>query len=491
MSEKETKKDTGGLFILFGASGDLAKRFIFPALHQLYQRGKFTEKFAIIGAARTKYTEDEFKQMVEESVKNGPNYESFDPEFLDYCFYQALDNTKVQDYGTLHNKIDEIIEDRGIERNFLYYYSISPTLFADTTRNLKQSGIVDDKNQHRVIVEKPFGNDLESAEEYYDILKETFDEEDIFFNDHFPAMDMSQNMLATRYFNPFIDGILNAEYIENVQISLPEHLSIGLRGAFYDDYGATLDMFQNHMLQLLSLAAMDVPEELTTEPIHEAKLDILKNIPSFTEDEVKEKVVRGQYQADHQGEFNAYRDEENVPEDSNTDTYFAAELEVDTERWQGVPFYVRTGKALAEDFYAVDYIFKTPSSHENAIPNRITFNIEPKTGLTIVLSQKETNNTFEPATTEFRTDKQTVDEKYIPDPYENLLQDAMNGEKMLFTTFQEIKEQWRIADSIIDAWAELPDPEFPNYRGNTFGPEAAAELLKRNGHEWIYRLDLQ
>lgn len=483
-----SKTKDGGLLILFGASGDLAKRFIFPALHQLYQRGKLADNFAIIGAARTKFTDEDFNQYIEESVKGGPNYESFSSDFLDHLYYHPMDNTKLQDYGNLHNKIDEIVDEHQIERNFIYYYSISPSLFSQTSENLKQSGIVDHKDNHKVIVEKPFGDDLESAEEYHEILLDTFSEEEIYFNDHFPAMDMSQNILATRYFNPMIDGVLNSKYVKNVQISLPEHLSIGNRGAFYDDYGASLDMFQNHMLQLLSLVAMDLPEAINEKEVHEKKLEVLKNIPAFTMEDVKEKVVRGQYQADHEGEFNDYRDEKAVPNDSNTDTYFAAEMAVNIDRWQGVPFYLRTGKSLVENHFTVDYILTSPAGVENTIPNRITFNIEPKTGLTIVLSQKNPNNTFEPTETEINVDQNELDNDYIPDPYENLLHDAISGEKVLFTTFDEIKEQWRIADSIMEAWAEMPEPNFPNYRGNTFGPKAADELPKRNGHEWIYRL---
>lgn len=484
-----SKEKTDGLFILFGASGDLAQRFILPALHQLYQRGKLSENFALIGSANTDYTQEEFKEVVEEAVKGGPNYESFSPDFLDFIYYHTMDNTKLQDYGDLHNKIDEIVEEHNLERNFLYYYSLSPSLFSETTVNLRQSGIVDQRNNHRVIVEKPFGNDLESAKKYHDLLLQAFSEEDIYFNDHFPAMDMSQNILATRYFNPMIDDIMNAKYIKNVQISFPENLSVGTRGEFYDDYGASLDMFQNHILQILTLTAMDLPEENSAKAVHDKKLEVLKNIPTFSIQEVEEKVVRGQYQADHEGKFNDYRDEQDVPDDSNTDTYFAAELNVDIDRWDGVPFYVRTGKALAEDYYVVDYVLETPEGVDNDIPQRLTFNIEPKTGLSIVLSQKGTENAFKVRTANLDTDKEELDELYIPDPFENIVEDALRGEKMLFTTFSEIKEQWRIADSIMDGWAELPEPDFPNYRANTFGPNAADELPKKNGHEWIYRLN--
>lgn len=479
---------SGGLFVLFGASGDLAKRFILPALHQLFQRGKLSEDFAVVGSALTDYTDEEFREMTEEAVKKGPNYETFSKAFLDHVYYETVDYTDFDDFTRLEDKIESIVDKYDLKKNFLYYYSISPSLFYETTKNLRESGIAGAEGNHRVIVEKPFGHDLKSAEKYHDILLETFDEEEIYFNDHFPAMDMAQNVLATRFYNPMLDDVLNSEYVKNVQISLPETLSVGDRGGFYDDFGASLDMFQNHMLQLLTVAAMDIPENLTTESVHREKLKVLQSIPELTKEEVEEKVVRGQYQADHEGHYNDYRDEVDVPSDSNTETYFAAELEVDMERWQGVPFYVRTGKSLVEDYFAIDYVIKAPEGIQPNVPSRITFNLEPKTGLAVVLPQVKADESFSQKTTEINADEKYLN-NYIPDPFENIIYDALHGEKVLFTTFDEIQEQWRIADSIMEAWDQMPEPDFPNYRGNSFGPKEADELPKQKGHEWIYRLN--
>lgn len=483
-------KQISGLMVIFGASGDLAERFIYPALHQLYVRDKLAEKFAIIGAARSNFSEKEFQDYVKQAVENGPNFTEFDDGFLKLCSYEVVDSMQAADFETLKETINEVVKEKQLDNNFLYFYSISPNLYDETTTHLKASGMLEIEGNHKVIVEKPFGENLASAKEYNKLLLNAFEEENIYYNDHFPAMDFAQNILATRYFNPIIDAIWNKNFVENVQISLPESLSIEDRGGFYDDYGAVLDMFQNHILQLLAIVAMDLPQSLEAADVHKEKLKVLKSVTDFDKKTVKDKVVRGQYQADQSGEYHNYREEEDVPKDSNTDTYFAAELAVDSDRWQGVPFYVRTGKALIENHFTIDLILKNYVDVEGSVAKRVTFELEPKRGLSFVLDQKQVTNEFAPLTSFFGPDDKNFQTAYIPDPYENLLEDVLKGEAVLFATFLEIKEQWRIADSIVNAWKELPEPDFPNYRAKSFGPVEAEQLVKQNGHEWIYRSEL-
>ncbi|MGO4940333.1 glucose-6-phosphate dehydrogenase [Fundicoccus sp. Sow4_D5] len=483
-------KQISGLMVIFGASGDLAERFIYPALHQLYVRDKLAEKFAIIGAARSNFSEKEFQDYVKQAVEKGPNFTEFDDGFLKLCSYEVVDSMQAADFETLKETINEVVKEKQLDNNFLYFYSISPNLYDETTTHLKASGMLEIEGNHKVIVEKPFGENLASAKEYNKLLLKAFEEENIYYNDHFPAMDFAQNILATRYFNPIIDAIWNKNFVENVQISLPESLSIEDRGGFYDDYGAVLDMFQNHILQLLAIVAMDLPKSLEAVDVHKEKLKALKSVADFDKKMVKDKVVRGQYQADQSGEYNNYRDEEDVSTDSNTDTYFAAELAVNSDRWQGVPFYVRTGKALVENHFTIDLVLKNRGDVEGNVANRLTFELEPKRGLSFVLDQKQATNEFAALTSFFGPDDKNYQTAYIPDPYENLLEDALKGEAVLFPTFPEIKEQWRIADSIVNAWQELPEPDFPNYRAKSFGPAEAEQLVKQNGHEWIYRSEL-
>ncbi|SEK57967.1 glucose-6-phosphate 1-dehydrogenase [Carnobacterium iners] len=483
-----SEEQSGGLIVLFGATGDLTSRMLLPALHQLYQRGLLSENFALIGAARTTMSDEAFQKYVKKSVENGPNFTKLNEAFLDHCRYLATDNTNIEDLKELRKKLKQLSKEFETPEEYIYYYSISPELYGETTNNIKKAQITELKGNHRVIVEKPVGDSLKAAKKYHHLFLDVFDEKNIYYMDHFPGMDFIQNILATRFFNPFIEGIWNNQFIENIQISLPENLSIGTRGNYYDKTGVLLDMFQNHLLQILSLVAMELPDKLTTESIHANKLAILKNLPLFTKEQVEKKVVRGQYKADSLGEFKSYRDEKNVPSDSNTDTYVAIELAIDTPRWKGVPFYLRTGKALIEDYTAIDILLKPTGKKALDVPTRLTFMAEPTQGFSLVLNQKTPNNKYEPLTTFIGPDRKTFKDKYIAHPYENMIHDALAGERIYFPTFPEIKEQWRITDSILSAWEQLPAPPFPNYQANTFGPLEAEELLTKNNHAWIKRI---
>lgn len=482
------EKHSGGLMVLFGASGDLTSRMLLPALHQLYQRGLLSANFAIIGASRKKMTDEEFQHYVEKSVENGPNFEQMDKNFLERCRYLAVDNTKLEDLKELRKKMEDVSEEFDIPNDYIYYYAIAPELYDETTTNIKEAQITQLEGNHKVIVEKPVGDSLEAAKEYHQLFLEVFDEKNIYFMDHFPGMDFIQNILAVRFYNPFIESMWNNQFVENIQISLPENLSIGTRGSYYDHAGVLLDMFQNHLLQILSLVAMELPKKLTTESIHARKLEVLQNIPIFTKEQVEKKVVRGQYKADSQGKFNNYRSEGNVPNDSNTETYIAIEMSIDMPRWKGVPIYLRTGKALIEDYTAIDVLLKSTDSSDSDVATRLTFMVEPPQGLSLVLNQKMPNNKYEPVTTFIGPDEKTFEDKYIAHPYENMLHDALVGDRVNFPTFEEIKEQWRITDSILSAWKKLPEPDFPNYQANTFGPFEAEELLNKNDHIWVKRI---
>lgn len=485
------KSETGGVIVLFGVTGDLSSRMLLPALHQLYQRGLLSEKFALLGAARSELTDEEFQTYVKESVENGTNFEKLNEDFLDHCRYIKTDNTKFEDLKEMRKKIQSLSKEFETPHDYLYYYAIAPEIYDETTVNIKKAELTELEGNHRLVVEKPVGDSLEKAEEYHDIFLKVFEKDAIYFMDHFPGMDFIQNILATRSYNPLIEGIWNNQFISNVQISLPEKLSIGSRGSYYDENGVLFDMFQNHLLQILSLVAMELPDELTTDKIHTNKLDALKNVPTFKEEEVGQKVVRGQYQADSEGKYNSYRSEEDIPRDSQTSTYVAAELKVDTPRWEGVPFYLRTGKALIEDYIAIDILFKSTESIDADVATRLTFMAEPPKGLSLVINQKMPNNQYEPISTFLGPDTTTFEDKYIAHPYENMLQDALAGIRTYFPTFEEIKEQWRITDSIVAGWEKQTKPHFPNYRANTFGPYEAEALLDKNNHVWVKRPNLE
>lgn len=481
------QESISGLFVLFGATGDLAQRELLPALHQLYDRDHLSENFAVIGTSDEVMDDDQFQELVKEAVEEGSNFESLNKDFLARCRYVTLDVYDDEQYSNLKAKMLEVEEEFQVASEFVYFYSIAPELYDTTTVHLDQSGIIDIEANHRVMIEKPLGTDAESAEEYNELLTDVFDEDNVYYIDHYTGMDFTQNILATRYYNPFIEGMLNSEYVQNIQISLPETKGIGIRGDFYENTGALVDMFQSHILQVLTLIGMELPEELTAEDIHTNKLEFLKNIPEFSKEEVEEQVIRGQYGPDNEGDFISYRQEDDVAVDSNRETYIAIEMYVDTPRWEGVPIYVRTGKSLVEGFNAVDVVLKTPDNVDEKVPNRLSFGIRPEKGLSFVFNQKLPKNVYETMATFIGPDYDTIETFYVASPYENLIKDALLGDPKNFMTFDQIREQWRITESIIVAWEEMETPDFPNYRANTFGPTEAEDLLEKNGDEWIHR----
>lgn len=477
-----------GVFILFGATGDLAARLVLPALHKLYQRGLISEKFVILGTSQEEMSDEEFANYARESIEESNQLDNSDEQFFKHCRYQNADNTEAEDLKQLLKKIKDVKQEFDTPEEFTYYYAIPPSLFNETTTNMNEAGLLDIEGTHRAVIEKPVGDSLDSAVEYYELLTSVFNEENIFFMDHFSGMDFIQNILATRFFNPFIENMWNHQFVDNIQISLPESLSVGTRGGFYEENGALLDMFQNHVLQTAVMVGMDLPDELSMEDIHRNKLAFFKSIPSLNQNEVQEQVVRGQYKADSSGEYTSYRNEDDVSNDSDTETYIAVQLSSDLKRWEGVPIYLRTGKALIENYFAVDLILKSPEDVDIDVPSRITFSATHPEGLSIVVHQKMPNNNWESITTFIGPDKKTFDDKVIPGPYENMIYDALTGNHMNFTTINEIKEQWRITDSIAQAWENMERPDFPNYEGKTFGPQAADDLLEKNGHQWIKRV---
>lgn len=481
------KENIGGLFVLFGATGDLARRELLPALHQLYQRGHLSTDFAVLGAADTEMDDDQFQDLVQEAVEEGKNFESLDWEFLEHCRYTTLNVYEKEHFSNLKARMLEVEEEFQIPSEFVYFYSIAPSLYSTTTKHLNETGITDLDGSHRVMIEKPLGSNLKTAEEHHELLNGVFDKDKIFYIDHYLGMDFTQNIIATRYYNPVIENMLNKDYVKNIQISLPETKGIGTRGEFYENTGALLDMFQSHILQVLTLTGMELPEDLTTDAIQTKKLDFLQSIPELSKEEVEERVVRGQYGPDNQGKYISYRQEDDVPVDSRTETYIAIEMYIDMPRWEGVPIYVRTGKSLVEGFNSVDIVLTTPENVEEKVPNRLSFGIRPEKGVSFVLNQKLPKNEYKSMATFVGPDHETIDTFYIASPYENLIADALRGDPTYFMTIEQIREQWRITDSIVAAWEDMEEPDFPNYRANTFGPVEAEELLAKNGDEWIHR----
>ncbi|RPA63625.1 glucose-6-phosphate dehydrogenase [Aerococcus agrisoli] len=486
-----TNKQVGGLIVMFGAAGDLARRKLYPSLFRLYQRQLLSENFALLGNSRREWSDDYFREIVLDSISDQKADETTVNNFIQHFFYVSHDATKAEDYDNLKTSMDKLAEEFNTGGKNLYYLSTAPSIFPDITKGLKDAGIVTDGGTHRVILEKPFGTDLASAGELNKALEISFDEKDIYRIDHYLGKEMVQNILTTRYFNPVVEAMLNSQYVSNIQITLAEDMPVGTRGGYYDKSGAIRDMFQNHILQVATLLGMELPENLDQDAVHASKLAFMKEIASFTPEQTDKQMVRAQYTASSDGEFINYLDENEVAKDSVTETYLAGYFQVNNDRWGNVPFYFKTGKALAVKHTTVEIILNEKVNEAdiakpcNPDQTRITFSIQPETGIAFHLNQKLPGEALAPNLVTVNSDVDELIAAYVPDAYEKLIYDALIGDQTNFSTWNELAEQWRIVDSIIENWKDDGITSLPTYEGKSRGPKEADELLRQNGHCWV------
>lgn len=483
----QSQPAASGLIVLFGATGDLAGRKLYPAIYQLYKRQRLDQHFAVIGTARRQWDTDYFRQMVAESIHT--YVANYDPavlrDMLKHFFYVANDATKTVHFSILKEKMLELKTIFNLRDDYLYYFSIAPHLFSFATENLKKTGIIDLPGTHRVLVEKPFGHDRRSAIALNHDLSIAFSDDNIYRIDHYVGKETVQNIWCLRQYNPIIESIWNHDFIDSIQITLSEDLPVGSRGGYYDSNGALLDMFQNHILQVMAFVGMNLPYHFSADALHREKTAFLKSIDSLTIDEVATQVVRGQYGPSENRTMVGYRQEKNISEHSNTETFVAGKLFSHYERWQDVPFYFRTGKQLVNGKYTtVEIIFKSHYSN-GAHPSRLTFVVTPELGIRFTLNEKYFGNEADVKAMDLYPEKQSLDRMYFADSYEGIIYRALRGDKTVFTTMDELNEQWRITDSIRQAWQELPEPEFPNYPALSYGPEAALDFITADHRCWI------
>lgn len=479
-----TTKEVRGLIVLFGATGDLASRKLYPALFRLYRRGLLTKNFAVIGTARRQWTEDYYQNIVLDAIKSLDPEEGLAEEFATHFHYVSNDATDPSHYEILKNKMAEYKAQYNTGDTYLYYLSTAPGIFPHITKNLKETGIVNDQGHHRLVLEKPFGSDLASAEELNNALNISFDEDQIYRIDHYLGKEMVLNIIASRFYNPVLEKVWNKDAIENIQITLAEDMPVGSRGGYYDKSGAIRDMFQNHMLQIAAFVGMELPETLEPVAIHKTKREFLEAIPSFTAEQARDNIVRGQYGPSTDDNVVSFRDEAEVADDSDTETYLAIKLNVDTNRWAGVPFYFRTGKALNTKYTTVEIVLKNDKIKETE-PSRLTFYIQPEDGLVMTLNAKQPASGFENRQVVLSETKSSGEYLYVADAYEKLFHQVFQGDATNFTTWGQLQQQWRIVDSIVECWKEVPAPDFPNYAAGSFGPQAADELLAESNHRWF------
>jgi glucose-6-phosphate 1-dehydrogenase len=475
---------------IFGASGDLTRRKIFPALYSLACRRLLPEQFAVVGVARREWTDDEFRERMEHAVREFGR-DDFDEDVWEWLSsatrYLPLDFADEEGEDRLAALLTELDEERGTRGNRVYYLAIPPQAMATVVEAVgKRRGTT---GWTRLIIEKPFGHDLASARALTELISRYFTEEEVFRIDHYLGKETVQNMLALRFANGIFEPIWNRQFIDHVQITVAETLGSEGRAGYYERAGAIRDIFQNHMLQLVALTAMEPPIDFTAESVRNEKVKVLKAIHTPG----PKHVVRGQYGPGYVDgkEVAGYRQEEGVAPDSMTETYVAAKLFVDNWRWADTPFYVRTGKRLArrETTIAIQFQRAPHPPFEDAAteelkPNRLLVHVQPDEGVSLAIAAKVPGQGMRLRTVNMDFIYGGAFRLELPEAYERLLLDAMLGDQTLFTRSDEVDEQWSIVDAIVAAW-KRDRPAFPNYAAGSWGPAAAKELMQRDGRGWL------
>ncbi|HEV7730878.1 MAG TPA: glucose-6-phosphate dehydrogenase [Candidatus Binatia bacterium] len=507
MNQSAEYCDVGGMvapppctMVIFGGSGDLTRRKLLPSLYNMAREGFLNEKFAVIGTGSTPLSDDDFRTRLREGVEEMyPG--AIDKAVLDRLaaslYYVRGRFTKSEEFPALKKRLEEVGERHGTEGNVLYYLAIPPQSFGDVADNLGKVGLVHDPLQPgpwtRLIIEKPFGDDLESAQELNRRLAAVFHERQIHRIDHYLGKETVQNILLFRFTNGIFEPVWNRRYVDHVQITVAEKLGVEGRGAFYDHAGSLRDVMQNHMFQLLCLVAMEPPNKLEAEAVRSEKVKVLDAIHPMSPAEIDRFTVRGQYgpgTVDGKA-VPGYRQEPSVSPTSNIDTFSAVRLEVENWRWAGVPFYLRTGKRLpVRDTEIVVQFRQAPLMLLDGMaarqpPNRLTIHVQPDERITLRFHAKCPGPPVRLAPVQMEFKYSELDGKTRGTGYETLLYDCMMGDRMLFHRADMVESAWRIATPILKQWESQQPKDFPNYPAGTWGPPAAEELIQRDGHRWF------
>ncbi|MEO6847220.1 MAG: glucose-6-phosphate dehydrogenase [Chthoniobacterales bacterium] len=486
--------------VIFGASGDLTKRKLLPALYNLKVLGLLPENFAVVGVAFTQSDDNAYRTQMNKDIHDfatRPVDEAVWNDFEKRSYYVQGDFNDEGTFQRLKDKLAEAQKTWNVPGNVLFYLAVAPSFFAKVATQLGKAGLTEQKPNawRRVIVEKPFGHDLASARELNTELSKSLDESQVYRIDHYLGKETVQNIMVFRFGNSIFEPVWNRRYIDAVQITVAEELGVELRGGYYDHSGVLRDMVQNHMLSVLSLIAMEPPSSISGDSVRNEKVKVLEAIRPMTPEQVLCNTVRGQYGAGRMDgkDVQAYRSEPDVNPQSNTETFAAVKLSVENWRWAGVPFYLRSGKRLAAHTTQVVISFKRAPlllfgeevTHVGG-PNRLVLHIQPEEGITLDIHAKRPGPKINVASVPLDFNYSIFGENTAATGYETLLYDCMIGDMTLFHRYDSVDTSWKICDPILDVWNALPAREFPNYASGSWGPAAADELIEASGHRWHY-----
>ena len=485
------------ILVVFGASGDLTKRKLIPALYSLEIQNLLPEKFFILGASRTKLSDDDFRNQMSEALDKYYGDEDLSKKtiFLKRLLYQSVFAKEANSYETFNERLQKIINENNMQSNVIFYLSTPPSLYDVIPQNLAKVNLNDESNGwKRVIIEKPFGYDLESAEQLNKKLKEDWNENQLYRIDHYLGKETVQNVLVTRFSNGIFEPLWNRNYIHHVEITSAEEIGVEKRGGYYDGSGALRDMVQNHLLQLVGLIAMEPPSSMDSDSIRNETVKVFQSLKKIIENDVENNVIRGQYLASKvKGKkIIGYRDEDGVDSNSKTETYAALKFYIDNWRWGGIPFYIRTGKRLPTRVTEAVIHFK-PTPHylftqknECDSCNQLIIRIQPDEGILLKFGMKLPGAGFNVQNVNMDFHYSDLSNQRIPTAYERLLLDAMNGDSTLFARGDAVMHAWKFLNPILEAWKNNPNIPIFGYPAGTWGPESADNLIEEKNMTWRY-----
>ena len=499
---EEIPRPTG--FIIFGASGDLTARKLIPSLFGLFEKNLLPSNFYIIGAARSALNDESFRQKMLNSIieKNKSDYISNVKLFLEKCHYISGDYDDPSLYKTLKQKLEALDKKAKTKMSHVFYLATPPTVYRKIISHLGLAKLTKENTKLvenvRVVVEKPYGHDLQSAMELDKTLKNVLNERQIYRIDHYLGKETVQNILLFRFANSIFEPIWNRNYIEDIQITVAESIGIEHRAGYYEKAGLLRDMFQNHMLQMLSLVAMEPPISFDADRVRDEKVKLLRAIRPFDREMIKKDIIRAQYDRGiiNGREVPAYREEEGVKPDSNIETFVAAKIMIDNWRWNGVPFYLRAGKRLAKKVSKIVIRFKRvphsmfrPLTPDDLEPNVLMFHVQPDEGISLRILAKHPGPKLCMDSLEMDFQYSDIVKGELPEAYERLLLDCMLGDQTLFIRDDDMEVSWSLFTPILKTWEKDLDGKESSpllfYPAGSWGPEKSEEILKRDGREWI------